>query len=105
MEIAEQLQAYYWMNQESDLDCLAYRYEFDDLSNLRVEEYECKEEAISCRVKFDSGITIFSDNEDVIGFSMSFPSEASLVMKKTENKWVLEENSVKSRFDTSKYYS
>lgn len=105
MEIAEQLQAYYWMNQESDLDCLAYRYEFDDLSNLRVEEYECKEETISCRVKFDSGITIFSDNEDVIGFSMSFPSEASLVMKKTENKWVLEESSVKSRFDTSKYYS
>lgn len=104
-EIAEQLQEYLWLNVESDLDCLGQRYEFDDLIDLRVESFtKTEDKTIECEVSFKSGITIYMDNEDETGFSMSFPSKAALVIKESSGKWILEDESVEATFDTSKYY-
>lgn len=104
-EIAEQLQEYLWTHVEAELDCLGQRYEFDDLMDLRVDSFEKTNDAtIECKVSFDSGITIYMDNEDETGFSMSFPTTASLVIKESSGKWVIDEDSVIASFDTSKYY-
>ena len=102
-DIAEELQEYLWTHVESDLDCLGYRYEYDELSGLVVEDYDKNGERLRCSVKFNSGVTIYIDNEDETGFSMCFPSKASLEMLKKDGKWELVESSVKTAFDTSNY--
>ena len=102
-DIAEELQEYLWTHVESDLDCLGYRYEYDELSGLVVEDYDKNGESLRCSVKFNSGVTIYIDNEDETGFSMCLPSKASLEMLKKDGKWELVESSVKTAFDTSNY--
>lgn len=102
-DIAEGLQEYLWTHVDSDLDSLGYRYEYEDLSDLEIEEYTNEGDQIHCTVKFNSGITIYIDNEDETGFSMSFPSKASMTMFKRDRRWILVEESVKTSFDTSKY--
>lgn len=104
-EIAEQLQDYLWLHVMSDLDCLGQRYEFDDLIDLRVDSFtKIDETTINCKVSFESGVTIYLDNEDETGFTMSFPSKATFLIKELSSKWIISEESVKISFDTSKYY-
>lgn len=103
-EIAAQLQQYLWQHVESDLDCLGYRYEYEDLTDLIIDKYSAIDEnTMRFNVSFDSGITIYMDNEDETGYSMSFPSKASLTMLKDCGKWQLNEESVRASFDTSEY--
>lgn len=103
-DVAEQLQDFFWTNIMDDLDCLGYRYEYEELSDLTIERYELKDNKYNLNVSFDSGITIYIDNEDQTGFAMSFPSHASLVMENASGKWMIDNESVKASFDTKKYY-
>lgn len=103
-EIAEQLQEYLWINVESDLDCLGHRYEYEELSDLEADNIRREDDIIHCDVTFSSGITIYIDSDDQTGFNMCFPSKASITMRHLDGKWMLDEDSVKAEFDTSKYY-
>lgn len=102
--VAEQLQEYLWENEQDDLDCLGYRYEYEDLSDLEVDGFEVNNGKYSLEVHFDSGVTIYVDNEDQTGFHMNFPSKATLKMEKEDNEWKLDTASVRVEFDTEKYY-
>ncbi|MBO8484219.1 MAG: DGQHR domain-containing protein [Bacteroidetes bacterium] len=103
-DVAEQLQEFLWVNIMDDLDCLAYHYEYEELSDLNIESYTENEKKYFLKVSFTSGLTIYIDNEDQTGFAMSFPSRASLVMEKVGDKWEMDKKSVKASFDTTKYY-
>lgn len=102
--VAEELQEYLWMNLLSELDCLGNRYEFEDLSDIQVDVKESGDDYAKCDVKFESGVTIYMDSDDVTGYTMSFPSEAKLTMRRKEGRWTLDESAVEVSVDTSKYY-
>jgi len=103
-DVAEQLQEFLWVNIMDDLDCLAYHYEYEELSDLNIESYTENGNKYFLKVSFTSGLTIYIDNEDQTGFAMNFPSHASLVMEKVGDKWKMDKKSVKASFDTTKYY-
>ena len=103
--VAEELQEYLWMNQLSELDCLGNRYEFEDLSDFQMDIKAFGDKYFRCKVTFESGVTIYMDSDDVTGYTMSFPSEATLTMSRKGDKWILDESSLKVSVDTSKYYT
>ena len=102
--VAEQLQEYMWENEQDDLDCLGYRYEYEDLSDLKVDGLKDNNGKYSLEVHFDSGVTIYVDKEDQTGFHMNFPSKAKLEMINEGKGWKLDTASVRAKFDTEKYY-
>ena len=103
--VAEELQEYLWNNQLSELDCLGNRYEFENLSDFRMEVIKSSDVFVGCEVKFESGVTIYLDSEDLTGYTMYFPSEAKLTMRLNNGRWTLDESSVMVSVDTRKYYS
>ena len=103
--VAEELQEYLWNNQLSELDCLGNRYEFENLSDFRMGVIESCDIYVKCEVKFESGVTIYLDSEDLTGYTMYFPSEAKLTMRLNNGRWTLDESSVMVSVDTRKYYS
>lgn len=103
--VAEELQEYLWMNPLSELDCLGNRYEFENLSDFRMDVIESGDDYVTCKVKFESGVTIYLDSDDITGYTMSFPSEATLTMRLNEGRWTLDESTVVVSVDTRKYYS
>lgn len=103
--VAEELLEYLCMNLLSELDCLGNRYEFEDLSDIQVTVVESSSDYVSCEVKFESGVTIYMDSDDITGYTMSFPSKATLTMRHNNGKWTMDESTVNVSIDTSKYYS
>lgn len=103
-EVAAQLQEYLWLNVQDDLDCLGYRYDFDELSELEVENSCEFEHFYELKVNFVSGVTIYMSNEDNTGVRMSFPTSVSIKMERLFDKWVINEDSLRFKFDTQKYY-
>ena len=103
--VAEELQEYLWMNQLSELDCLGNRYEFEDLSDFQMDIEASGDKYFKCKVSFESGVTIYMDSDDVTGYTMSFPSEATLTMRRKGDKWILDESTIKISVDTTKYYT
>ena len=58
---------------------------------------------VKCKMAFNSSVTIYLDNEDDDGVTMSFPTEASFELQDNGGKWEINEESVRSKFDTSSY--
>lgn len=102
---AEELQEYLLLNQLPELDCLGNRYEFEDLSDIHVKVKESGKDHAKCDVRFEIGVTIYMDSDDMTGYTMSFPSEATLIMRRKDEIWALDEQTVEVSVDTSKYYS
>lgn len=103
-DVTAQLQEYLWLNVQNELDSLGYRYDFDELSGLVVDEYNKLGNTYKLIVRFTSGVTIYMNNEDITGISMSFPTKANVIMEEKSNKWVLNEDSLSLEFDTQKFF-
>lgn len=66
---------------------------------------ESGDDYAKCDVWFEIGVTIYMDSDDMTGYTMSFPSEATLIMRLKDGRWTLDEPTVEVSVDTSKYYS
>lgn len=104
-EISTQLLAYLWQNLDSELDSLGHHYEVDEISDISVDTSSMVEKTLTCKLSFNTAVTIYIDNEDETGIAMSFPTKARVVFVKNEHdKWKLDDNDVVLSFDTSRYY-
>lgn len=62
------------------------------------------EHFLTCKLSFNTAVTIYMDIEDETGIVMSFPTLATVrFLKNKFGKWKLDESSIKLHFDTSKY--
>lgn len=52
---------------------------------------------------FNSSVTIYMDNEDDDGLTLSFPTEVYFEVQDNGSKWEINEESVRTKFDTSSY--
>ena len=59
---------------------------------------------VKCKMAFNSSVTIYLDNEDDDGVTLSFPTEASFEIQNNGKKWEINEESIRSKFDTSSFY-
>lgn len=103
IDIVEQLREYYWTEEDSELATLGHHYEYDDMDDIRFVSVKEENGIIKCEVTFDSTVTIYMDNEDEKGFSMTFPSKAKFTLQENSSEWEIDVSSIRSEFDTSNY--
>lgn len=103
-DVVEQLQNYYWVNEDGELSSLGHHYEYEEMANIDFVSAKLVNDNIECRISFESSVTIYLDNEDDDGVTVSFPTEAIFELQDNGGKWELDEESVKSKFDTSSFY-
>lgn len=103
-DICDQLQEHLWMTPQDDLDSLGHHYEFDSIDNVSMACHAALSDS-SYRISllFDSIVTVYLDNEDDSGMSCSFPTKADFDVCKEGDRWVMDYDSMKISFDTSKY--
>jgi DGQHR domain-containing protein len=102
-DIVEQLQNYYWQNEEGELASLSHHYEYEEMEDVEFVSAKLEDGNVKCKMAFNSSVTIYLDNEDDDGVTMSFPTEASFELQDNGGKWEINEESVRSKFDTSSY--
>lgn len=103
-DVVEQLQNYYWGNEDSELACLGHHYEYEELDNVDLGSVNVVDGMVRVNMSFDSSVTIYLDNEDDGGVTVSFPTEATFELQDNGGKWEINESSVKTKFDTSGFY-
>ena len=97
--------SYLWQNIDSELDSLGHHYEVDDISDMSIDDSMKNEQFLTCKLSFNTAITIYMDIEDETGIAISFPTLAIVrFLKNKLGKWKLDESSIELHFDTSKYY-
>lgn len=102
-DIVEQLQSYYWSTEDGELASLGHHYEYEEMENVELVSAMVEDGAVKCEMAFNSSVTIYLDNEDDDGVTLSFPTEASFEIQDNGGKWEINEDSVRSKFDTSSY--
>lgn len=102
-DIVEQLQSYYWQNEDGELASLSHHYEYEEMEDVEMLSAALDDGSVKCKMAFNSSVTIYLDNEDDDGVTMSFPTEASFELQDNGGKWEINEESVRSKFDTSSY--
>ena len=103
-DVVGQLQSYYWVNEDGELASLGHHYEYEEMSDVDFISAMVVNGNIKCQIAFDSSVTIYLDNEDDDGVTMSFPTQATFELQDNGGKWELNEDSVRSKFDTSGFY-
>ena len=102
-DIVEQLQSYYWSTEDGELASLGHHYEYEEMEDVELVSAMVEDGAVKCEMAFNSSVTIYLDNEDDDGVTLSFPTEASFEIQDNGGKWDINEDSVRSKFDTSSY--
>ena len=102
-DIVEQLQSYYWTTEDGELASLGHHCEYEEMEDVDMISATVDEGAVKCKMAFNSSVTIYLDNEDDDGVTLSFPTEASFEIQDNGGKWEINEDSVRSKFDTSSY--
>lgn len=102
-DIVEQLQSYYWTTEDGELASLGHHYEYEEMEDVELVSAMVEDGAVKCEMAFNSSVTIYLDNEDDDGVTLSFPTEASFEIQDNGGKWEINEDSVRSKFDTSSY--
>lgn len=102
-DIVEQLQSYYWITEDGELASLGHHYEYEEMEDVELITAMVDDGTVKCKMAFNSSVTIYLDNEDDDGVSLSFPTEASFEIQDNGGKWEINEESVRSKFDTSSY--
>lgn len=103
-DVVEQLQNYYWVNEDGELACLGHHYEYEEMDGVELVSAMIVDGMIKVNMSFDSSVTIYLDNEDDDGVTVSFPTEATFELQDNGGKWEINESSVKTKFDTSGFY-
>ena len=103
-KLCEELQEYMWLTPIDDLDVLGHHYEVENISEFKVVDYKKGIDAFEVKVSFGIYVNIYLDNEDDSGFSMEFPADATILLDKDDNDYHLDENNIKVRVDTDKFY-
>ena len=103
-DIVEQLQSYYWQNEDGELSSLSHHYEYEELEDVEIVSAKLEDGNVKCKMAFNSSVTIYLDNEDDDGVTLSFPTEASFEIQNNGKKWEINEESIRSKFDTSSFY-
>lgn len=104
-KVSTHILSYLWQNIDSELDSLGHHYEVDDISDMSIDDSMKDEDFLTCKLSFNTAVTIYMDIEDETGIAMSFPTLATVrFLKNKLGKWKLDESSVELHFDTSKYY-
>lgn len=102
-DIVEQLQSYYWTSEDGELASLGHHYEYEEMEDVDLISATVDDGTVKCKISFNSSVTIYLDNEDDDGVTLSFPTEASFEIQDNGGKWEINEDSVRSKFDTSSY--
>lgn len=102
-DIVEQLQSYYWTSEDGELASLGHHYEYEEMEDVELISATVDDGTVKCKISFNSSVTIYLDNEDDDGVTLSFPTEASFEIQDNGGKWEINEDSVRSKFDTSSY--
>ena len=102
-DIVEQLQSYYWTTEDGELASLGHHYEYEEMEDVDLISATVDDGTVKCKISFNSSVTIYLDNEDDDGVTLSFPTEASFEIQDNGGKWEINEDSVRSKFDTSSY--
>lgn len=102
-DIVEQLQSYYWSTEDGELASLGHHYEYEEMEDVELVSAMVEDGAVKCEMAFNSSVTIYLDNEDDDGVTLTFPTEASFEIQDNGGKWDINEDSVRSKFDTSSY--
>lgn len=102
-DIAEQLQSYYWQYEDGELASLGHHYEYEEMGDVELISVELNDGIVKCKMAFNSSVTLYMDNEDDDGVTVSFPTEASFELRDNGGKWEIDEDSIRSKFDTSSY--
>lgn len=102
-DLVEQLQSYYWQVEDGELASLGHHYEYEELDDVEIVSVDLEDGIVKCKMAFNSSVTLYQDNEDYDGVTMSFPTEASFELQDNGGKWEINEETIKSEFDTSSY--
>lgn len=100
-DVVEQLQSYYWENEEEELASLGHHYEYEEVVDVELKSAIIDDGIIRCEMAFISSVTLYFDNEDSDGVTVAFPTEASFELQDNNGNWEINEDSVRSKFDTS----
>lgn len=103
-DVVGQLQSYYWVNEDGELASLGHHYEYEEMDGVELVSAMIVDGMIKVNMSFDSSVTIYLDNEDDDGVTVSFPTEATFELQDNGGKWEINESSVKTKFDTSGFY-
>lgn len=101
--IIEQLQSYYWTTEDEELASLGHHYEYEEMEDVKLISAMVDDSSVKCKMAFNSSVTIYMDNEDDDGLTLSFPTEVYFEVQDNGSKWEINEESVRTKFDTSSY--
>lgn len=104
-DISMQLQEYVWTHPIDDLDPLAHSYEVEEIQNFEIRSYSDNNGSYTVDTSFNISVTLYMDNEDVQGFTMSFPATCQCSLVEQEGAIVLEDENLSIDVDTDKFYS
>lgn len=102
--LSEDLQEYIWVTPIDDLVILGHHYDVENIEKFKVESYKKGIEVYEVKASFDVYVNIYLDNEDDTGFNMEFPAEATMLLDKGGDEYILDRNSVKVSVNTDKFY-
>ena len=102
-DIIEQLQSYYWTTEDEELASLGHHYEYEEMEDVKLISAMVDDSSVKCKMAFNSSVTIYMDNEDDDGLTLSFPTEVYFEVQDNGSKWEINEESVRTKFDTSSY--
>lgn len=104
-DISMLLQEYVWTHPIDDLDSLAHSYEVEEIQNFEIRSYSDKNGSYTVETSFNISVTLYMDNEDIQGFTMSFPATCQCSLVEQEGAIVLEDENLSIDVDTDKFYS
>ena len=103
-DISMQLQEYVWTHPIDDLDPLAHSYEVDELQDLEINSYSGDKGLYRLETSFNLSVTLYIDNEDYQGFTMSFPATCECSLVDQNGTIVLDKDNLSIVVDTDKFY-
>lgn len=101
---SEKILEYIWANPIDDLDSLAHHYETEDIDNFKVDKTKIDDNRLTIIASFDLEVNLFLDNEDNIGYPMSFPSKIVAEFTKDDKDFTLDNEKTHISVNTDKYY-
>ena len=99
-----QLQEYVWTHPIDDLDPLAHSYEVEEIQDCEIKSYSKEDGYYKVETSFNISVTLYMDNEDVQGFTMSFPATCQCSLVEQEGAIVLDPENLSIDVDTDKFY-
>lgn len=103
-DAAEQIQEYLWLNVVEDLDGLSHHYEVEDISDFEITSCVKAIDGYKLTCNFNVTVNLFIDEEDNIGFSMTFPAKCNCVFDMKSGKAELDVDDITIEVNTDSYY-